>query len=225
MATPADEGFGDLVSHYLEKGVVLIIADLLSLITVSSCLVIKVPQINTIRENKSSKGISVLGLCLELFSYTVMMSYNYTSGYEFLSYMEYPVLLLQEYVLIYYVFKYQDLLGKRTQIFAVFYVTIATLIYLKLFPIIILTFLVPFCTPIGATSKVLQLIAILRSKDASSVSRTTWALSAFTNMTRIYTVFVQSFDMMLLSNFFISTFLSSAVFGAACVYKKKTKKE
>ncbi|KAH8302022.1 hypothetical protein KR044_001899 [Drosophila immigrans] len=248
MATTAaaEEGMGDLVSHYLEKGIVLIIADLLSLITVSSCLVIKVPQINTIRENKSSKGethayayemllpltnsllsflsgISVFGLCLELFSYTVMMSYNYTSGYDFLSYMEYPILLLQEYVLIYYAFKYQDLLGKRTQIFAVFYVTLATLIYLKLFPIIILTFLVPFCTPIGATSKVLQLIAILRTKDASSVSRTTWALSAFTNMTRIYTVYVQSHDVMLLSNFLISTFLSSAVFLAACVYKKKTK--
>lgn len=52
----SDGGLGDLVSHYLDKGIVLIIADLLSLITVSSCLVIKVPQINTIRENKSSKG-------------------------------------------------------------------------------------------------------------------------------------------------------------------------
>lgn len=166
--TVADEGdgIGDLVSHYLDKGIVLIIADLLSLITVSSCLVIKVPQINTIRENKSSKGewkkrphmltppthwnsllslfsgISVFGLCLELFSYTVMMSYNYISGYDFLSYMEYPVLLLQEYVLIYYAFKYQDLLGKRTQIVAILYSIIATLIYLRLFPIIILTFLV-----------------------------------------------------------------------------------
>lgn len=54
--TVASEGFGDIVSHYLDKGIVLIIADLLSLITVSSCLVIKVPQINTIRENQSSKG-------------------------------------------------------------------------------------------------------------------------------------------------------------------------
>lgn len=43
----------------------------------------------------------------------------------------------------------------------------------------------PFCTPIGATSKVLQLLAILRTKDASSVSRTTWALSAFTNSSEI----------------------------------------
>lgn len=79
---------------------------------------------------------------MELFSYTVMISYNYTSGYDFLSYMEYPVLLLQEYVLIYYAFKYQDLLGKRTQIVAILYTIIATLTYLKLFPIIILTFLV-----------------------------------------------------------------------------------
>jgi len=90
----------------------------------------------------SGLGISVLGLCLELFSYTVMLSYNYTSGYDFLSYMEYPVLLLQEYALIYYAFKYQDLLGKRTQLVAVFYSIVATLIYLKLFPVIILTFLV-----------------------------------------------------------------------------------
>ncbi|BFF97399.1 solute carrier family 66 member 3 [Drosophila madeirensis] len=217
-------GLSEVVSEYLDKGLVLVVADLLSLITVSSCLVIKVPQINTIRENQSSKGISVLGLCLELFSYTVMISYNYTSDYDFLSYMEYPVLLLQEYILIYYAFKYQNLLGKKTQIFAVAYVIIATLIYLKLFPIIILTFLVPFCTPIGATSKVLQLLAILRTKDASSVSRTTWALSAFTNMTRIYTVYVQSHDLMLLSNFLISTFLSASVFAAACFYKKKVKK-
>jgi len=44
------------VSEYLERGPVLVVADLLSLITVSSCLVIKVPQINTIRANESSKG-------------------------------------------------------------------------------------------------------------------------------------------------------------------------
>lgn len=219
------DDFEEAVVKYIDKGVVLIIADLLSLITVSSCLFIKIPQINTIRENKSSQGISVLGLCLELFSYTVMMSYNYSNSYPFLSYMEYPILLLQEYVFIYFVFKYQSLLGRKTQLVAVLYTIIATLIYFKLFPLVILQFLVPFCTPIGATSKVLQLIAILRSKDASSVSRTTWALSAFTNFTRIYTVYVQSHDWMLLSNFLISTFLSSSVFVAACIYKKKTKKE
>lgn len=47
---------GGMLSSYLEKGIVLIVADILSVITVSSCLVIKVPQIKTIRRNKSSYG-------------------------------------------------------------------------------------------------------------------------------------------------------------------------
>ncbi|TMW45353.1 hypothetical protein DOY81_009566 [Sarcophaga bullata] len=162
----------EAVVGYMDKGIVLIIADILSLITVSSCLFIKIPQINTIRQNKSS----------------------------------------------------QEPIGSQKKCDCS-YVIIATLKFILNYSLIILQFLVPFCTPIGATSKVLQLLAILKSKDASSVSRTTWALSAFTNFTRIYTVYVQSHDWMLLSNFMISTFLSSSVFVAACVYKKKSKKE
>lgn len=46
----------EAIFNYFEKGLVLVVADLLSLITVSSCMVIKVPQINTIRANKSSHG-------------------------------------------------------------------------------------------------------------------------------------------------------------------------
>ncbi|XP_055910648.1 solute carrier family 66 member 3 [Eupeodes corollae] len=210
----------EILDDYFEKGFVLVVADLLSMITVASCLFIKVPQIKTINENKSSQGISVFGLCLELYSYSVMMAYNYRSGYDFLSYMEYPILLLQEYVLVYYVFKYQNLLGRKTLIVTVLYSILAYLVYLKLMPLVVLAFLVPFCTPIGATSKVLQLVAILRSKDSRSVSLTTWGLSAFTNLTRVYTVFVQSADPMLLANFMISVFLSSSVFVAAYVYKK-----
>lgn len=53
------DSFDDLeeaVVEYMDKGIVLIVADILSLITVSSCLFIKIPQINTIRQNKSSQG-------------------------------------------------------------------------------------------------------------------------------------------------------------------------
>lgn len=52
------EDFKEAIYTYADKGIVLLIADLLSLITVSSCLFIKIPQINTIRELKSSKGTS-----------------------------------------------------------------------------------------------------------------------------------------------------------------------
>lgn len=208
------------MADYFDKGFALVLADLLSLITISSCLFIKIPQIRTINQNKSAQGISVFGLCLELYSYSVMMAYNYTSGYEFLSYMEYPVLLIQEYVLVYCVFKYKDLLGRKTLAVTIMYLILAYIVFMKLMPIGVLVVLVPFCTPIGATSKVLQLVEILKSKDARSVSLTTWALSAFTNLTRVYTVYVQSADPMLLANFMISVVLSSSVFVTAYIYKK-----
>lgn len=84
----------------------------------------------------------MLGLCLELYSYTVMMSYNYTNNYAFLSYMEYPILLVQEYFLVYFVFKYKNLLGNKTLIFALGYCLLAVMIYLHLIPVVVFAVLV-----------------------------------------------------------------------------------
>lgn len=40
------------------------------------------------------------------------------------------------------------------------------------------------CTPIGASSKIVQLLEILRTKDSESVSVLTWFISAFTNLSK-----------------------------------------
>lgn len=45
---------------YLEKGPLLIIADIFSLVTILSCLVVKVPQIKIIKENNSATGKNCL---------------------------------------------------------------------------------------------------------------------------------------------------------------------
>lgn len=51
---------------------------------------------------------------LELFGYTVMMLYNYTYNYSLLSYLEYPILLVQEYILVALVLKYKNLLNQNS---------------------------------------------------------------------------------------------------------------
>nr|XP_049463300.1 solute carrier family 66 member 3 [Anopheles coluzzii] len=206
-----------------ESGILYVIADVLSIVTIASCLVSKVPQIQTVRQLQSAKGLSVNGLLMELCSYTVTMLYNYTNGYAFLSYLEYPILLVQEYVLIYYVLQYESLLGKRAYQWAAVYVAVFVGFATAIVPSSLLMMLVPFTTPVGATSKVMQLIAILRSKDSQSVSLITWGISAFTNSTRIYTIMLDSGDKMLLANFGISTVLSSSVLLAAWYYKKPKK--
>lgn len=177
-------------------------------------------------------GISATSLYLELFSYSIMMSYNYCNRYSILSYMEYPILLFQEYILIYLVLKYKGQLDSNAYKFAGAYFFALSLFLTNIIPTFILAMLVvsfkikflqfdsfaglvwsntdsksceflrkkkhtqsscfrvikkcfflqPFCTPIGATSKVIQLVEILRTKNASSVNLTTWLISAFTNL-------------------------------------------
>lgn len=111
-----------------------------------------------------------------------MMLYNYTYEYSLLSYLEYPILLAQEYILIGLVLYYKKLLNKNTSYMMGGYCAFILLFAYQLLPRFLLAMLVPICTPIGATSKIIQLLEILRSKDSTTISLTSWFLSAFTNL-------------------------------------------
>ncbi|XP_014485449.1 PREDICTED: PQ-loop repeat-containing protein 3 isoform X2 [Dinoponera quadriceps] len=158
------------------------IADLLSLITIGMCFVLKIPQILNLMYVKSADEISMLGLFLELTSYTVMTSYNYTNGYAVLSYLEYPIILIQEYILIFLVLKYLNKINMWAFVYTIIYFTLSSCLLLEFVPKVVLTFLAPMCTPISASSKVIQLLVILRAKNAESVAPLTWFISAFTNL-------------------------------------------
>ena len=194
-------------------------ADFLSLVTIGLCFVLKIPQILNLHSAKSADQISILSLLLELTSYTVMTSYNYTNGYSVLSYLEYPVILLQEYILIFLVLKYLKKINTFSMLAAVFYFAISTCFALQIIPKIVLTFLAPMCTPISVSSKIVQLLAIFRAKNADTVSPITWFISAFTNLTRVFTIWMDSADILLLGNFTISVILSSSIMFTAIHYR------
>ncbi|XP_012222105.1 solute carrier family 66 member 3 [Linepithema humile] len=200
-------------------------ADLLSLITIGMCFVLKIPQILKLVSVKSADEISTLGLLLELTSYTVMTSYNYTNRYSLLSYLEYPIILVQEYILIYLVLKYLNKINMWSFVCAITYFTLSSCLLLEIVPKIVLTFLAPMCTPISASSKVVQLLAILRAKNAESVSPLTWFISAFTNLTRVFTIWMDSADVLLLGNFIISVLLSSSIMFSALYYRSRPVKQ
>lgn len=200
-------------------------ADLLSLITIGMCFVLKIPQILKLVSVKSADEISTLGLFLELTSYTVMTSYNYTNGYSVLSYLEYPIILVQEYILIFLVLKYLNRINVWSLSCAVTYFTLTTCLLSEIVPKIVLTFLAPMCTPISASSKVIQLLSILRARNAESVSPLTWFISAFTNFTRIFTIWMDSADVLLLGNFIISVLLSSSIMFSALYYRSRPLKQ
>ncbi|XP_011696784.1 PREDICTED: PQ-loop repeat-containing protein 3 [Wasmannia auropunctata] len=200
-------------------------ADFLSLITIGMCFVLKIPQILKLVSVKSADEMSMLGLFLELTSYTVMTSYNYTNGYSLLSYLEYPIILVQEYVLIFLVLKYLSKINTWSLLGAIIYFALSSCLLLEIAPKILLTLLAPMCTPISASSKIVQLLAILRAKNAESVSPLTWFISAFTNLTRVFTIWMDSADILLLGNFIISVLLSSSIMFSALYYRSRPKSD
>lgn len=207
------------MSLHDDKSYLQLISNVLSVITVSICFILKIPQILTVLKVQNAKGISIMGLLMELTSYTIMMSYNFRSGYALLNYLEYPIILVQEIVLIICVLHYKQMLHLTSIIGSIIYLLVAAALLLGIVPLGLLSFLVPICTPIGASSKVVQLYEILKTKNSESVSVTTWFISAFTNFTRVFTICIESMDLTLLLNFTINTFLSSSVMLAAYWYK------
>lgn len=87
-------------------------------------------------------GISATSLYLELFSYSIMMSYNYCNRYSILSYMEYPILLFQEYILIFLVLKYRRQLNGFSYKIAAAYFVALSLFLSNIIPTFILAMLV-----------------------------------------------------------------------------------
>ncbi|KAK4877516.1 hypothetical protein RN001_010022 [Aquatica leii] len=202
-----------------EFSYVQLFSDVLSIITILLCFISKVPQIINILKMKNAVGMNIVGLLMELFSYTTMFSYNYRNAYALLTYMEYPIILVQELILILCVLYYNKQLGFASVAGAGVYFSMLTAFLSGVAPRELLTFLVPLCTPIGASSKVVQLLTIIRSKNSECISILTWFISAFTNLTRVFTIYVDSADFTLLLNFIVNVFLSSSIMFAAYYYK------
>ncbi|XP_006624877.1 solute carrier family 66 member 3 [Apis dorsata] len=196
------------------------LADFLSLITIGMCFILKIPQILNLLTAKSANQISIVSLLLELTSYTVMTSYNFTNGYSVLSYLEYPIILFQEYILIFLVLKYLNKINIFSILVSILYIAISISLAMQLIPKFVLTILAPLCTPISVSSKIIQLLAIIRAKNADTVSPITWFISAFTNLTRVFTIWMDSADILLLGNFIISVILSSSIMFFAIYYKR-----
>jgi|ERR1712126_543208 len=193
--------------------------------TIGLCGFNKIPQIRAIQKANSVKGLSLASLLLELTSYCISLSYNIYNGYNLVSYFEYPLLVVQDIVML---LLFLSLTGRLTPVngtigaaASYFFYCIASGVFS---PALIKT-LAGSTTAISASSKVMALLAIVRSKNSETVSLTAWGISAYTCITRIFTIYVESADVVLLTNFITSLILNLAIIGAAIFYAPKKEKK
>ncbi|XP_061650618.1 solute carrier family 66 member 3 isoform X2 [Phyllopteryx taeniolatus] len=184
--------------------------------TLLVCMVLKFPQIFVLLRAKSTTGLSIKSLVLELIGYIVFVTYQMYYDYPPPTYLEYPILIAQDVVLLLLILLY----GGRLQdslLYSVVFVVGWRLLTVEKW---IIDFAMNLCTFISAASKFAQLQCLWRSKDAGQVSALTWALATYTCMTRIYTTVVTTGDMQVLVRFIAMTLLNLWVLLSVLYYRR-----
>ncbi|XP_046874258.1 solute carrier family 66 member 3 [Hypomesus transpacificus] len=198
-----------------------ILLDIANFSTLFVCMVLKFPQIFVLIRAKSTKGISLNSLILELTGFIVFMSYQMYYDYPPPTYLEYPILIAQDVILLLLILHYNDSL-KQSALYAAVFVGGWHLLTLQKW---IIDLAMSLCTFISAGSKFAQLQCLWQSKDSGQVSALSWAMATYTCAARIFTTTVTTGDMQVMVRFVVMTLLNTWVLATVLYYRKSAKKQ
>ncbi|XP_068573793.1 solute carrier family 66 member 3 [Cebidichthys violaceus] len=184
--------------------------------TLSVCMVLKFPQIFALMRAKSSAGVSLNSLLLELVGFIVFVTYQMYYDYPPPTYLEYPILIAQDAILLLLILHYNGSL-RQSLLYTLLLVGGWRLLTVEKW---IVDLAMSLCTFISASSKLAQLQCLWRSKDAGQVSALSWAMATYTCMARIYTTTVTTGDMQVLVRFVAMTLLNLWVLLTVLYYQR-----
>ncbi|CAF1245390.1 unnamed protein product [Rotaria magnacalcarata] len=206
----------------------MFVLQLISLWINFQCLRHKVPEIYRIYKTKTVENLSISFVLLEETAYTFLLTYNIWQQYPLLAYCEYFVLFIQNLLILLALSKYSTCDSNKKEkfnnrsipLYAIaifcFYLLIS---YIGLVPAGWMRFLTIFVIPIMASSKIVQLKAIITNKDASQANRSVAKMAAFNNVARILTNFAETYDKIMIIYLFVSLILNTSIVIACAVYK------
>ncbi|XP_074088174.1 solute carrier family 66 member 3-like [Macrotis lagotis] len=179
-------------------------------------MVVKLPQIFVLLSAKSSQGLSLKSLLLELAGFLLFLRYQSYYSYPLLTYLEYPIIIAQDIALLLCVFHYNGSMKKAIPYIAIFLGGWYLLTLQKW----IIDLAMNLCTFISAASKFAQLQYLWEAKDSGAVSALTWSMSAYTCATRVITTLMTTQDLMVLIRFLIMLALNIWVTATILRYRK-----
>lgn len=186
--------------------------------TLFVCMVLKFPQIFVLMRAKSTTGVSLNSLLLELIGFIVFVTYQMYYDYPPPTYLEYPILIAQDVILLLLILHYNGSL-RQSFLYALVLVGGWRLLTVEKW---IIDLAMSLCTFISAASKFAQLQCLWKSKDAGQVSALSWAMATYTCMARIYTTTVTTADMQVLVRFIIMTSLNMWVLLTVLYYQRQS---
>ncbi|KAM5249858.1 solute carrier family 66 member 3 [Hipposideros larvatus] len=184
--------------------------------TLAACAALKLPQISALRAARSARGLSLPSLLLELAGFLVFLRYQCYYEYPLLTYLEYPILIIEDVVLLLYVFHFNGNVYRAVPCIALFVMSWFVLTLQKW----VIDLAMNLCTFISAASKFAQLQYLWQTRDSGAVSALTWSLASYTCATRIVTTLMTTNDLTILIRFVVMLALNIWVTATVLRYRK-----
>ncbi|KTF87095.1 hypothetical protein cypCar_00022212 [Cyprinus carpio] len=191
--------------------------------TLFVCMVLKFPQIFALMRARATAGVSLNSLLLELLGFIVFMSYQMFYDYPPVTYLEYPILIAQDVIVLLLILHYNRNM-KHSLIYAALIRFVGGWQLLTVQKWVI-DLAMSLCTFISAGSKLAQLQCLWRSKDSGQVSALTWALATYTCLARIFTTIITTGDAQVLIRFVVMSILNMWVTVTVIYYKPHAVKQ
>ena len=202
---------------------------ILSLISSSFSLTLKLPQISVIWRNKSVTGINRTSLLIEMWNFMMSMSYSAHFGYPITLYFEYVGMLAQDLIIVYFVIRLseQQSFPTNRQIVVLILVaaTLHTTIGIRLLPKYVPITLITTGLPSGIVSRVIQIRQIIRNKDSGNLSAGTWFMSFVATFCRSMSNYLTVRDGLMLFRVGSACALNLVLTIVILMYRKRKKSE
>ncbi|XP_035271083.1 solute carrier family 66 member 3 [Anguilla anguilla] len=189
--------------------------------TLFVCMVLKFPQIFVLMQAKSTRGVSLKSLLLELIGFIVFITYQMYYDYPPPTYLEYPILIAQDAILLLMILHYNGNL-RQSLLYAAVFVGGWQLLTVQKW---IIDLAMSLCTLISAASKFAQLQCMWQAKDSGQVSALSWGMATYTCLARIFTTVMMTGDMQVLVRFIVMAILNGWVTAVVLHYRRKGTKQ
>lgn len=188
---------------------------------IAGSVLVKVPQIMKILNNKSAEGLSLVSVFLDLMAITFHMSYSFVSGFPFSAWGDGSFLAMQTVAIAALVLFYGHRSAARAVIFLVLYVALVYILMGGLTSIKFLWTAQGFNVPILLAGKLSQAATNYKNGSTGQLSAATCFMLFFGSLARIFTSIQETGDSMMILIYCVSTFGNSIIIAQLLYYWNK----
>lgn len=178
---------------------------------IAGSMLVKVPQILKILNNKSAEGLSIFSVLLDLTAITFHISYSFANGFPFSAWGDGTFLALQTAAIAALIFFYGYRSIVSAGIFSVIYAGILYVLMGGLTSTEFLWTMQGFNVPILFVGKLSQALTNYRNGSTGQLSAATCFMLFFGSLARIFTSIQETGDTMMIVTYCVSTFANAVI--------------